>query len=389
MSWRDNLRPASFRGVAFKVDGHEFSTGRRGQQHEYPQRDKPYFEDLGRKSRDLTIDAYVIGDDYMIVRDRLISACETKGPGALVHPFLGSIDVVCTDCRVSERVNEGRMARFSLSFVEAGEIRFPTESVDTSSAVSGRAASLISAAQDSFSDTYAVSGLPGFVADSAEDAGQSLADSISVLDASSGTLEAVDDFVLELPTLVRSPSGFASGISDLVATAALSASNPAKAMQSLSAFAVDTSGIPITTATRIQQAANLDSITSIVRRVALSNEAIALASIDFDSYQDAMARMQNFVGRVESEIVNGPSQANDTTYLAMDALRAAVVNDIKSRSGSLARITTKTAPDLEPALVTAYELYEDATRDAELISRNGIRHPSFIPPSRALEVLSS
>ena len=35
----ENLRPASFRGVPFQVDGSDMETGRRVQVHEYPQQE--------------------------------------------------------------------------------------------------------------------------------------------------------------------------------------------------------------------------------------------------------------------------------------------------------------------------------------------------------------
>ena len=46
----ENLRPASFRGVAFEVESHSESGGRRIELHEYPLRDTPYAEDLGKKA---------------------------------------------------------------------------------------------------------------------------------------------------------------------------------------------------------------------------------------------------------------------------------------------------------------------------------------------------
>lgn len=94
-SWKDNLRPASFRGVPFQVDD-EGTFGRRVQVHEYPNRDKPYTEDLGRAARRFTINAYLVGDDFFEVRDRLIVAIDTPGPGTLVHPYYGEI-AVCID----------------------------------------------------------------------------------------------------------------------------------------------------------------------------------------------------------------------------------------------------------------------------------------------------
>ena len=53
------------------------------------------------------------------------------GAGDLVHPYLGSLQVACTGCSLSERTREGRMARFSLSFVEAGANQYPTSRVNT------------------------------------------------------------------------------------------------------------------------------------------------------------------------------------------------------------------------------------------------------------------
>ena len=62
LSWRERLQPASFHGVPFEVRGHDLSTGRRGLLYQYPQRDRLYFEDLGRKAREIVVEAFVIGD---------------------------------------------------------------------------------------------------------------------------------------------------------------------------------------------------------------------------------------------------------------------------------------------------------------------------------------
>ena len=51
---------------------------------------------------------------------RLIDACDMAGPGELVHPYLGVRQVYCLACDVSERTDEGRMARVSLTFVDGG-----------------------------------------------------------------------------------------------------------------------------------------------------------------------------------------------------------------------------------------------------------------------------
>ena len=44
-----------------------------------------------------------------------------------------------------------------------------------------------------------------------------------------------------------------------------------------------------------------------------------------------------------------------------------------------ARLDTLTPPEVLPALVVSYDYYGDATRDAELVARNRVRHPGFVP----------
>ena len=84
MAWRENLVPAAFRGVPFFVERHQSqAAGRRVQVHEYPGRDLPWPEDLGRRTREFEIDGYVVGDDYFAARDALLDACDRPGPGGL------------------------------------------------------------------------------------------------------------------------------------------------------------------------------------------------------------------------------------------------------------------------------------------------------------------
>ena len=144
MAWRDNLVQASFRGVEFQVDETEAPiAGRRLAVHEYPGRDEPFVEDLGRRTKRWTIEAFVIGDDYADARDRLIEACDTMGPGELVHPYLGALQVACESCELTERTREGRMARFALAFVEAGENQYPSAAANTSDTVRSRGGAAI------------------------------------------------------------------------------------------------------------------------------------------------------------------------------------------------------------------------------------------------------
>ena len=147
MSWRDRLLPASYRGIPFYVEAHDsVVAGRRTVVHEYPGRDAPYVEDLGRAVSEWNITAYVLGRDYDVARDRLIAACGAAGEGELRHPYLGIQRAHCKACSVSERTGEGGVARFALAFVVSRPARYPAAvaaGVDTAAARTAASEALV------------------------------------------------------------------------------------------------------------------------------------------------------------------------------------------------------------------------------------------------------
>jgi prophage DNA circulation protein len=133
IAWRGKLMPARFRNARFHVDSAVRESGRRIVPHEYPKKDVPYAEDMGRRAREFTIRGYIIvyprnvdGDDlkkkdYTIARDALITALETDGPSTLQLPLLGIMNVACTRYRVTEENRAGGYCSFDMSFVEYGQ----------------------------------------------------------------------------------------------------------------------------------------------------------------------------------------------------------------------------------------------------------------------------
>lgn len=149
---RRRLKQASFRGVFFQMESHEFETGRRTVKNEYPERDQPFIDDLGRKSREFTLSAFVSGRFVQEERDKLIDACEEKGSGLLIHPYYGTKEVSCTGCRVSESALETGIIYLELSFVESGEP--PTIKLDLSFFQKLASHELIKTAADFLSNSY-------------------------------------------------------------------------------------------------------------------------------------------------------------------------------------------------------------------------------------------
>ena len=123
-TWRDNLIPASFRGVKFFVDSHDYEFGRKNIFHDYPFRDDAELEDQGALVDKDTINGYVLANkdndlDYFSDRNDLIEALKEPGSGQLNHRYLGQINVALNGpVKMTERFNEGGIARFQMPFKE-------------------------------------------------------------------------------------------------------------------------------------------------------------------------------------------------------------------------------------------------------------------------------
>jgi prophage DNA circulation protein len=132
IAWRSSLRRANFRGARFHVDTGVRESGRRVVNHEFPKRNVPYAEDMGRRAREFTVRGYIIayprdGSDvlqqknYIPARDSLILALETDGPASLQLPLLGVLNVMCTRYRVTEEDKFGGYCVFDMTFTEYGQ----------------------------------------------------------------------------------------------------------------------------------------------------------------------------------------------------------------------------------------------------------------------------
>jgi prophage DNA circulation protein len=129
--WRDELLPASFRGALFHVQLGTKESGRRIALHEFPKKDTPYAEDMGRRARAFTVRGYCIvfptdtdiplyRRDYRVARDQLITELEQSDPGVLQLPTIEPVTVVCPQYRWSEEERAGGFCIFDMTFVEFG-----------------------------------------------------------------------------------------------------------------------------------------------------------------------------------------------------------------------------------------------------------------------------
>jgi prophage DNA circulation protein len=413
MSWRENLQKGSFRGAAFFWRSADGEIGRKTARHDYPLRDEAYIEDLGKVPREFTLEVIVIGPEYLAARDKLIAACEEAGPGSLVHPTMGTLQVALNGrVRISESTSEGGMCRFTLPFVLAGENKYPTAANDTSGAVATRADAALGKVKDDFGSVVTVVQKPAYIDDHLQGLATSALDKIAgvrgmiaaplVPERVTALLATYRQLNGSVSALVRSPLELAAGLQGFVAGLSTLTDNPFSAFKSLRGlfdWGSDLKPVPRTTSNRIVQAENQAAMVTLIRSSAVIEAARAVSESGFvggraadgnvyqaeiPSYQEAVKVRDELADRLD--VLMEDSVADDT-YQSLAALRVAVITDINARGADLARTVAYRPVTTLPALVVAYQLYDDAERSEEIIARNRIRHPGFVTGGRDLEVL--
>lgn len=443
MTWREDMLPASWRGVPFYAQDIGGDRGRRYARHEYPGRDQPFIEDLGRRAREETVEAFVIGADHIDAAKKLIAACEQPGPATLVHPYLGRMTVICTGCRPAWSTREGGMTRLSLTFAEAGQRRYPESRAENGSKVAGLAGQAQSAIGTALAAVSQLRQLPSYIAEAASSVVGAAADAVwgaigseamTALERA-GLSRDILALARDASQLVFSPATLASRVSGLlsadrwigvVADAALGSGAGAtvrgiiggvsgiswRAYARLFDFdggdAVRPMPVGAVTTNRQREAVIVAAHTALIRKTALveaSRAAVAVAAEivdgdsdsvasglrrDFDSVASALTVRDTLARRLEAETKQALS---DGEFRALRDLRIAVVRAITDAAPRLPLLTTVRAPTTLPAIVLAHRLWGDgditalAAQADAMVSRNRLRHPLFVPAQQPLQVV--
>ena len=147
-AWRDELLPAHFDGRLFHVESGSRESGRRIVVHEFPKRDIPYSEDMGRSAITFTVRGYIIvyphndqtvlnqypntiyQRDYRYARNFLQERLDAGGAGLLQLPTFRPVRCYCQRYRMTEEQKFGGYVVFDMQFVEEGKPPFRPQ-VDT------------------------------------------------------------------------------------------------------------------------------------------------------------------------------------------------------------------------------------------------------------------
>lgn len=399
--WALKLRPASFRGVDFFVAGHEMETGRRGTVHELPQRDVPIVEDTGRRARRFHVEAFVLGDDYMVARDRLLEAC-TKGPetgdryrpsALLVHPYLGTHRVFCESVRISETNREGRMARFRLVFVEAGVVTEQDLAGTEAAGVDGAAANVRAASETANSARTAVKGAQS-VRDATIRGLRQVGRKMRQLDVFSGPARDVRVLQREIDGLIGEANNLATAPADAFASIRASLEgilrSAAGAPDSIRAayetlFGLEPEDVPTGLGASARAAReNAHAIRDAVREMSVAGLAESGAGRTWTHREAATEFRGSLLERIDSL-----EPEDDGVERSLARLASSLAGAIPPASTKLPSLAEITLPRPLPALVLTYRLYDDADRAVALEDRVRPRNPLFLPALEPIEVLTS
>lgn len=417
MSWRDRIDSeltGSYGGVEFHVDRSDTTAGRRWLVHEYPRRDRPYAEDMGRQARKWRLELFVAGDDYDVRRNELIAVFDDPGAKMLVHPFLGSFTAVAEDVRLRESSRELGVCTFLVTFTEAGRESYPAVTVDTRREVKRTADVVEEETTRDFAEKWSVEGLLGWSLVAVE------RDLAAIVD---GINEVVGEVADDIAAEIRAPfnmvgilvgayysllgavmrpinalnlysgdsilSMLGLGDDDTSGQVLLSPGTPVRAARMLRDIGTSAASVtpPIAdTPERQQRAQNTIAARELNGRAAVLAGARLMADTDWVSRQDALSAGNDVLALIDAQMA-ADNTIDDGVYSALVDLRSAVSEDMRTRAVALPGMTTYTPQRTLPAVIVAHRLYGDARRADEIVVRNNVAHPGAVRGGMELEVL--
>lgn len=119
--WAQRMVTATFNDLPFLTESHDTKGGRRLVVHEFPGAEQPDVEDLGGKADEFSLNAYFIGADYDLFRDKFLLALNTPGAVWLMHPWRGALWVRAHSWTVHESNDKGGYCTVNVSFVPGGQ----------------------------------------------------------------------------------------------------------------------------------------------------------------------------------------------------------------------------------------------------------------------------
>jgi prophage DNA circulation protein len=420
IAWVKQLRQASWRDVPFQVDTVDITAGENTVLREYPFQDLPTVFSMGPAAEEIKFSAYVIGDDYLDKLEALRAVL--KGDGILVHPTQASIRCYQHGKYTIKEAptKEGGIARLDLTFIRGEERRYPVGKVNSAEQLAANSAATKQSVTEKFVTSFNTSGSPGWSLDNLRTGMRGAFETVwSSVSAVQKEMDYVDNLVVQF---ITSPTNELFGLKDTIGNMVSSimktpeniATSDASYMfgslrslwsdkpSSSVASSYQSSGIstsaasgtrltaalqsassPYRTETRQKEADAFQSLTDLFEGMATISAAEAVAQIELDNYDQALALRQDFNAQFGKMLRRGVAD-----HELLMRLHTAVLADLQQRSQDLARITTYTPQTWQPVLYISYRLFGTVQWADEIMAMNPhIRNPLLVPPGKPLRIV--
>lgn len=410
MGWREQLGKittvdgkkvigASFRAINFFIEDEGRSGGRRGPTHEFVKKDKPFKEDLGRKARNFSVTAYVIGDEYLGEMRALIEALEDiSGPGDFRSAYHGKHKVICDEFTVTSKRDNGGVARFTITFGEtSAKSPLPSEIVNAVADVQKKVKQAATIVRQHAADVEDLGGLSDDFLDGPEAliqaAGRAINAPFSAIVETAEDLASmrrrINRMIEDAANLVTIPIDAFDAVLAALAVAFAPPTLPTAFRDLLNSLddidLVQPSQSPFQTPRRDKESDLFDLIKAQTKQIILFRTAELAAEADFDVFGDAITIRDEIVARLDEEL---DTALTDDIFQAIRDLQISVLNAVPPPGNQLQQQVQFTPIITTNSLVLSHRLYGNIEKRQEIIDRNFIKNPGFIIGGNALEVVT-
>jgi len=404
---------ASFRGIPFRLGVDTNEGGRRGTTHQYIFRDNPFREDTGRMAEGFTIDGFIDGNnnqfngqtlDYIQIRDLLRDAMRNDpSPGILILPTYGEFEVSPIRFRIVTDNRRKGICQLQLTFVESGELEFPSVTDNLVETAEINADALADAVTSEAGSGTILTQDPDSGVNESEDIMNEFTKSTDIaLETGEQDQSSLEDFNRKFNNYkeqVRSklftPTEFYTDTQEIYDELRQvwpddELNDAFDSFRDIFNSAVDDIGklVDIDTIDRINQQKNSQLLRDGVRNVMLSQMSIITANQVFASNQQVQQRRDLIIDLFEQQIENASDNFDKDQRDNLVNLRTTVLVSLEAVGGDLPDEQTVFLINSLSAFELANDLYGDALRGQEIADANEALNPLFLPAQTEMKVLS-
>lgn len=428
------LLEASFKGVPFRVRSEVLTEGgRKITLHEYVNSSERFVEDLGEIPPKFSVKAFVHGENFRSLADRLETVLKSEGSGRLFLPTFGAVTVFALPYRKDASQTSVGEISFELEFATGRPAAGPVQGVadlqqvyklgdDARQTLQKVFGDLWTKVKDSTSSIVAESDILSSVNAAFEETKdfigvESLGElnqkvkkfSTFAAQLKNNPTQLANDFIGGVPIqtgfwqeislgfssvqTISDVSGFSLGLSSLLSLTDFGSSDALKLVD-VNGATTGSTGIPLwpeDTAQRIQRNKNRNTIINAQRIAALITAYEVAAAINYDTEQDiddtrGVLEARHEILMRDDTIDPDLIQSNDEVREAVENIRLAALDVILQKEQEAFVLDTANVRRASSSFVQSFAFYAEEFTDDEALADRAISLRRLNPELAAISL---